>query len=162
MRRTWNAVRRLLLIALGWLLVVAGIAALFLPGPGLLLLLAGLVVLSQEYEWAERRVDPIAAKAFEVAKLGVSTWPRILFSAIAACCVVVAGVVWWIAPTIPEIGPIGPEWPLGGWPTGSGMIISGLVAFALLGYSYRRWRAEARDAHRSARDERRAAKAGRP
>jgi hypothetical protein len=161
MRRTWKAFRRIALIILGWVLVLAGIAALFLPGPGLLLLLAGLIVLSQEYEWAERRVDPLAAKAFDVAKQGVSTWPRILMSALAACGVIAAGVIWWIAPDIPEIGPLGPEWPLGGWPTGLSIVISGFIGLGLLVYSYRRWRQEARDAHRSARDERRAAKVGR-
>ena len=54
-----GAAKRVLLEVVGWLLVLAGIAALILPGPGLLLLAAGLFVLSQQYEWAERRVDPI-------------------------------------------------------------------------------------------------------
>ena len=47
-----------MLESIGWLLIVAGIAALILPGPGLLMLFAGLVLLSQQYEWAERRVEP--------------------------------------------------------------------------------------------------------
>jgi hypothetical protein len=159
MRGTWKALRRVLLIILGWILVAVGIAAIFLPGPGLLLLLAGLVVLSQEYEWAERRVDPMAAKAFEVAKQGVSTWPRIALSTLAALCVIAAGVFWWISPEIPEVGPIGPELPFGGWGTGLSMIISGFIAIGLLVYSVKRWRAEAKDAHRTARAERRATKA---
>ena len=50
---------------LGWILVLLGLAALVLPGPGLLLLLAGLIVLSQEYDWAERRVEPLKEKAFD-------------------------------------------------------------------------------------------------
>ena len=57
---------------LGWLLVVVGIVALALPGPGLLLLLAGLVVLSGEYSWAERRVEPVRRKTFDVARSGVA------------------------------------------------------------------------------------------
>ena len=88
--------RKTLLTVLGWVLVLAGVAALVLPGPGLLLLLAGLVVLSQEYEWAERRVEPVKEKAFEVAKAGVSTVPRIVMSALGALCVIAAGVVWWM------------------------------------------------------------------
>ncbi len=43
---------RLAAIATGWLLVVAGIAALFLPLPGLLLLVPGLALLTYEYVWA--------------------------------------------------------------------------------------------------------------
>ncbi len=151
LRKTWVTV-------VGWVLVVVGIAALVLPGPGLLMLLAGLVVLSQEYEWAERRVEPVKAKAFDVAKQGVSTWPRIILSLVAALCVKAAGVVWWVAPEIPEIGPIGPEWPLGGWATGSSIILSGLIALGLLIYSIVRWRGEAVAERRTARAERGAAR----
>ena len=138
----------------GWLLVIVGVAALALPGPGLLLLLSGLVVLSQEYDWAERRVDPVKEKAFDVAKQGVSTYPRIALSALAACAVIAAGVFWWLAPDIPEIGPVGPELPLGGWATGSSIIVSGVVALALLVYSVKRFRAEAVADRRSARQSR--------
>jgi hypothetical protein len=155
MRRTWNAFTRLALIVAGWLLVLIGIAALVLPGPGLLLILAGLVVLSQQYEWAERRVDPMAAKAFEVAKQGVSTWPRILVSALAACCVIAVGVVFWMDPQIPSIWIVGPELPFGGWPTGLSIIVSGFIALGLLIYSVIRWRHEARHEHRTAKEQRR-------
>jgi hypothetical protein len=137
--------RKTLLTVLGWFLVVAGVAALVLPGPGLLLLLAGLVVLSQEYEWAERRVEPVKDKAFEVAKAGVSTMPRILMSGLGALCVIAVGVVWWLNDIeIPEVGPLGPELPFGGWATGSGIVLSGFVALGLLIYSVKRWRPEAK------------------
>ncbi len=124
----------------GWVLVLAGIVALILPGPGLLLLLAGLVVLSQEYEWAERRVEPVKKKAFDVARAGVSTFPRIVLSALGAVAVAAVGVLWTLDPEIPELGPIGPSLPLGGWPTGSSIILSGLVALGLLVYSIKRFR----------------------
>lgn len=127
----------------GWVLVVAGIVALVLPGPGLLLLLAGLVVLSQRYEWAERHVEPVKAKAFTVAKGGVASVPRILLSSAGAAALIAVGVFWWIDPRIPEIGPIGPDLPMGGWTTGLSVIFSGIVAAALLVYSIRRWRGEA-------------------
>jgi uncharacterized protein (TIGR02611 family) len=125
---------------LGWSLLVVGVAALALPGPGLLLLLAGMVILSQEYDWAERRVEPIKMKAFEVAASGVRTWPRILGSTLGGLCVIAAGIFWWLDPDIPEIWIIGPELPLGGWATGSGIVLSGLVAVALVVYSVRRFR----------------------
>ncbi len=124
----------------GWVLVLAGIVALILPGPGLLLLLAGLVVLSQEYEWAERRVETVKKKAFDVARAGVSTFPRIVLSALGAVAVAAVGVLWTLDPEIPELGPIGPSLPLGGWPTGSSIILSGLVALGLLVYSIKRFR----------------------
>jgi hypothetical protein len=124
----------------GWLLVVLGAAALVLPGPGLLLLLAGLVVLSQEYEWAERRVEPVRQKAYTVARSSVSSNLRILASVLASLAIVAVGIVWWLDPEIPEIGPVGPDLPLGGWSTGSGIVISGLAALALVVYSVRRFR----------------------
>ena len=143
--------RKTLLTLLGWVLVLVGVVALILPGPGLLLLLAGLVVLSQEYEWAERRVEPVKRQAFKVAKLGVSTWPRILMSAAAAIGLVALGLLWWNDPEIPEVGPVGPALPLGGWPTGSSIVLSGVIAFGLLVYSVFRFRGEARAERRRAR-----------
>ena len=141
--------RKILVLVGGWILVLAGLAALILPGPGLLLLLAGLIVLSQEYEWAERRVEPVKKKAFDVARAGVSSFPRIVMSALGALALIGIGVVWWLDPTIPEVGPIGPKLPLGGWTTGSGIVISGLVALGLLIYSIKRWRGEAVEERRA-------------
>jgi uncharacterized protein (TIGR02611 family) len=134
---------------LGWVLVLLGLAALVLPGPGLLLLLLGLVVLSQEYEWAERRVEPVKEKAFDVARQGVSTYPRILMSALGAVAVVAVGVLWGLDPPIPTAGPIGPSLPFGGWATGTSIVASGVIAMALLIYSIKRFRPETRRAQDS-------------
>ena len=38
----------------------------------------GLVLLSQQYEWAERRVEPIKREALKGAAKSVETWPRII------------------------------------------------------------------------------------
>jgi hypothetical protein len=135
------ATRRLLLEALGWTLVVAGLAALVLPGPGLLLLVAGLAVLSQQYAWAERRMHPVREAALRTAADGVATWPRILMSTTAAVGLVAAGVVWGIGPDAPDWWPLHEDWWLvGGWTTGATIILSGLLALGLLGWSYRRHR----------------------
>lgn len=147
LRKTWVTVA-------GWVLVVVGVIAMPLPGPGLLILLAGLIVLSQEYEWAERRVEPVKKKAFGVAKASVSSYPKILLSTLAACSIIAFGVFLGLDPeipqmgTIPELGPvgpieIGPEVPFGGWTTGSSVIFSGLVALAVLVYSVVRFRGDA-------------------
>ena len=129
---------------LGWLLTLTGVAALVLPGPGLLIMLAGLIVLSQEYDWAERRVEPLKRKAFQAAATGVETWPRIVLSACSAAGLVAMGVVWWWEPVIPEVWVVGPQLPFAGWPTGSSLIVSGVVALALLVFSVRRFRAPPR------------------
>ena len=60
-----RAAKRIGLEIVGWTLVVVGIAALVLPGPGLLMMAGGIVLLSQQYEWAERRVEPIKREALQ-------------------------------------------------------------------------------------------------
>ncbi len=148
------AFRKAWILVVGWLLVVVGVIAMPLPGPGLLILLSGLIVLSQEYPWAERRVEPVKRKAFDVAKVSVSTYPKILLTTLGACSIIAFGVFMWINPeiphivTIPALGPIGPievgpDVPFGGWATGSSIILSGLIALGVLIYSIKRWRHEA-------------------
>lgn len=41
----------------GTLLVVAGVIMLFIPGPGLLAIAAGLAVWAKEFQWARRLLD---------------------------------------------------------------------------------------------------------
>jgi hypothetical protein len=140
-------VKRLLLETLGWLLVVAGIAALILPGPGLLMLFAGLVLLSQQYEWAERRVEPVRLRALRGAADSVETWPRIVLSVLVALVILGFGVLWAVQPPAPEWWPLEASyWLLGGPWTGVTLILSGLIALGLLVYSHRRFhgRPEAR------------------
>ena len=135
-----KAAKRVGLEILGWTLVVLGIAALVLPGPGLLGLFAGLYVLSQQYEWAERRVEPVKIAAFRAAAQGVQTWPRVITSVLAALAMVGVGIVWGIRPDAPGFWPVDEKWWLfGGWGTGVTMIVSAFVALALIMFSYRRF-----------------------
>ncbi|MBB6627772.1 PGPGW domain-containing protein [Nocardioides sp. KIGAM211] len=135
------AAKRVALETLGWLLVVAGIAALVLPGPGLLGIFAGLVLLSQQYEWAERRVEPVKEKALKGAADSVETWPRIIVSSIFALLLVAAGVLWILQPPAPGWWPIADKWWLaGGMWTGVTQVLSGLFALGMIVYSYRRFR----------------------
>ena len=133
LRKTWVTV-------IGWVLTVAGIGLLALPGPGLLTLVAGLAILSQEYDWAERRLHPVKEKAFEAAAAGVETWPRIVLSTLGALALIAVGIVWWVNPTIPEIWFIGPRLPFAGWGSGLSIVLSGFIALGLLLYSIRRFR----------------------
>ena len=147
------------MLLLGSVLLVVGIAALVLPGPGLLLVLAGLVVLASEFEWAARRVDWMREQALGAAEYGVQTVLRITLSAVGAVAVVATGVFWGLDPQIPEVWIIGPELPFGGWGVGGGMIVGGVIAVVLLAYSIKRFRidgdtAPSREEVRSERAER--------
>ena len=93
--------KRVGLEILGWLLIVAGIAGLILPGPGLLGIFAGMAILSQQYEWAEKRVDPVKKKALGGASDAVQTWPRIAFATLCALVTIAFGVYWFAQPPAP-------------------------------------------------------------
>lgn len=136
-----GTVRRIVLETLGWVLVLAGIAALVLPGPGLLMIFAGLVILSQEYEWAERRVEPVKKKALRGAAEGVENWRRITLSTALAIGLIACGVLWIWDPDAPSWWPLDERWWLpGGWATGLTQVASGVIALGLIVYSYRRFR----------------------
>jgi uncharacterized protein (TIGR02611 family) len=135
------AARRLVLETIGWILVVVGVAALVLPGPGLLAIFAGLALLSQQYEWAERRLEPVKEKALKAARESVETTPRIVISTVSAAVLIVAGVLWIWDPPAPAWWPLHEGWWLiGGWGTGITQVSSGLIALAMIIYSYRRFR----------------------
>lgn len=120
--------KRVLLTVAGVLVLVIGIVLLVLPGPGLLLVLAGLLILASEFPKLERYVDPVRDRAMKAAEDSVSSPLRIAGSVLAGLALIAAGVVWGLVPGL----------PLAGWSTGTSLILSGIVLLVLLGYSYRR------------------------
>jgi hypothetical protein len=133
--------RRVLLEGLGWLLILAGLAAIVLPGPGLLMLFAGMALLATQYEWAERRLEPVRRAALRTAADSVKTWPRIVLSTLFALAIIAVGIGWGIHPSTPGWWPIADKWWLaGGWGTGATLIFSGLIALAMIVYSFIKFR----------------------
>lgn len=136
-----RAARRVVLETVGWVLVLVGIAALVLPGPGLLTLFAGMALLATQYQWAERRVEPVKKAALRAAADSVRTWPRIVTSCLGVVCLTGLGLAWGIRPPAPGWWPLADRWWLpGGWATGSTLIGSAVFAAALIVYSYRNFR----------------------
>lgn len=135
------AAKRVVLEVVGWVLVVAGIAALVLPGPGLLMIAAGLVILSQEYEWAERRVEPIKRKALRGAAESVETNLRVAISTLFALALFACGVLWIWDPSTPGWWLL-PSWLWlpGGPATGVTQVLSAFIALGLIAWSFRRYR----------------------
>ena len=136
-----GAAKRIGLEVAGWALLVIGIIAIPLPGPGLLGVFAGLLLLSQQYDWAERRVEPVKMKALLGAAQGVESWPKIILSVLAALALAGAGVFWILGPADPPSW-----WPLpdllwlpGGMWTGITQIASAVFALGFIAYSYRRY-----------------------
>lgn len=55
--------KRITVTVVGFMLILLGLAMLVLPGPGLLVIIAGLAVLATQYAWAERALDTAKRKA---------------------------------------------------------------------------------------------------
>ena len=136
-----QAGKRLVLETVGWVLLLGGIAALVLPGPGLLMIVGGLALLAEQYEWARKRVDPLKKRALEAAADGVETVPRILLSCLGVVVLLALGVLWFVDPDVPGWWPIDDTWWLpGGRTAGVSIGLSGLIALALIVYSIRHFR----------------------
>lgn len=135
-----GAAKRVLLEVVGWALLLAGVAAMVLPGPGLLLMAAGLAVLSRQYTWAERLLDPVMLRALRAAAEGVETWPRVVMSTIGALSLAGFGALWIIEPDAPSWWPVDDKWWLAGGPwTGVTLLFSCVLALVLIVYSFRRF-----------------------
>ena len=61
-----RAVRRGGVFLVGMTLLVAGAAMLVLPGPGIAVILLGLVVLSAEFQWAQRMLAWVRERASDL------------------------------------------------------------------------------------------------
>lgn len=60
-------VKRIAVFLVGLAVIVAGAAMLVLPGPGIIVLIAGLAILATEFVWAERVLDRATAEASRAA-----------------------------------------------------------------------------------------------
>jgi len=136
--------KRVVLECTGWVLLVLGVAAMVLPGPGLLAIFAGLALLSQQYEWAERYTEPVKLRALKAAAEGVETVPRILMSLSGVAALGGAGVLWIVSPSSPGWWPFSQWlWLPGGLGVGITQVVSALIALALIGYGWLKYRGRA-------------------
>jgi hypothetical protein len=138
--RVARAAKKAVLETSGWVLLVAGLAAIPLPGPGLMITFAGLLLLSRRHAWAQRRVDTVRLRALRGAAHSVASWPRTAVSFTTAALLLPVGITWSVSPPAPGWWPLPATWWLpGGTVVGVSQVVSSLVALALLGYSYRRF-----------------------
>ena len=61
-----NPAKRVAALVGGGLLLVVGVALLVLPGPGLLLVLAGLIILANQFPRLDKYVGPVEKRALIV------------------------------------------------------------------------------------------------
>ncbi len=61
-------VRRLMVLVIGSIVLIAGLLMLVLPGPGILVIIVGLAILATEFVWAERLLIHARERAARVAR----------------------------------------------------------------------------------------------
>jgi tellurite resistance protein TerC len=62
---TYRQARRLVIFITGAALVIVGVAMIFLPGPAIIVIPAGLAVLSLEFAWAKRFLQHVRQRISE-------------------------------------------------------------------------------------------------
>ena len=129
-RKPLHPFKRAVLATAGALLLLVGLALLVLPGPGLLLVLAGLIVLGRAVPAVSRFEAPVRVRAMQATEASVASPWRIAWSVLAGLALIAAGVVWG-ARLVPRL-------PFAGWSTGSSLILSGTILLGLIVWSYRR------------------------
>jgi uncharacterized protein (TIGR02611 family) len=76
LHHTGRVARRILITIAGVIVILAGIAMLVLPGPGLLTIVLGLMILGAEFEFARRWVARIKFRMHQALDYGRSRFRR--------------------------------------------------------------------------------------
>jgi uncharacterized protein (TIGR02611 family) len=85
--------KRMLIFILGVSVLLAGVAMLALPGPGVVVIIVGLVILATEFTWAERALDKTTEKAAGAATKVTGNKNGQLALAASGIGMIVAGVL---------------------------------------------------------------------
>lgn len=88
-----HLLKRFAVTILGGALLAVGLAMMVLPGPGILLIVAGLAVLATEYVWARTLLKKARKQAEAVQEAAVSSPLRTTGSLVFALGLVVVGVL---------------------------------------------------------------------
>jgi uncharacterized protein (TIGR02611 family) len=118
--------KRIFVLIAGVAVLGAGIAMLVLPGPGILVIVAGFAILATEFVWAERMLDRTRSKAADASTMLTKTrTSRAAFALSAASLIIGGGVVAIVADKYRLIGIT--------------TVIAGLCALAILVPKAREW-----------------------
>lgn len=85
--------KRLMILVLGIAVLLAGVAMLALPGPGVLVIILGLVILATEFAWAERMLDRTTATAAGAAVRVTDNNTGRAALAVSGLAMIVGGIV---------------------------------------------------------------------
>lgn len=68
MKKTYGTIKKAVVFITGFTIIIAGLILLVIPGPGLLTIALGLLILSSEFEWAERHQKNIKKRIQDTYK----------------------------------------------------------------------------------------------
>ncbi|MGQ0844506.1 MAG: PGPGW domain-containing protein [Sporichthyaceae bacterium] len=130
--RSHAAARKIVLTVVGGAVTLVGIAMMVLPGPGLIVIVLGLWILAQEFDWAERRLDKIQGKAMEAVQASGASMLKTGVAVLGATSMIVGGILYGL----------NEDWPYSTWSTagtivGSGVIAAGTAIWARWDYNKR-------------------------
>ena len=87
---------RIFIGVIGGLITVVGSALIFAPGPGLLVLLAGLGILATEFAWASRAIRQTKNIAENFSeKIGIPLWVKYLIAALLTLASLLALAIYY-------------------------------------------------------------------
>ena len=127
-------------IAVGGCVLLLGIILMPLPGPGMLIVVVGFLILAREIRWFDERLDDVRDQAFRAAAFSVQSPFRIAMSLLGIAVMVTVGITWGVGIEIPEFWIFGPELPAQGWLAGGSILVGAAFALGMLVYSWWRWR----------------------
>lgn len=116
-------IKRWGLTVLGVALLIGGGAMLVLPGPGILVVSAGLTVLATEFIWARRLLVPARRWADRALTASAATPRARALTMLSEVAMLGLGVAMIVAP--------GVGIPFWGWTTGAMLIVSALFSAAI-------------------------------
>ncbi len=88
-----RSARKVVVLIVGVAVVLSGVALLALPGPGMLVIIVGLLILSTEFAWAQRWLDyAVERAAGATTKVQGSKSGRIML-ALSGITLIAAGVI---------------------------------------------------------------------
>src|SRR5437762_6341442 len=122
--------RRIALTIVGTVILAVGVVLLVAPGPGLLVILLGLIVFAVEYEWARRRLVTVRDKARSAAEKAAASRVATASAVLFGIGAIGLGAVLIFTNLL----------PLGGVGTGVGAAVGGLTVLLTVAYGVREMR----------------------
>ena len=128
--RPARAARRVAVTIAGVALLALGAVLLVAPGPGLIVVALGLLVLGTEYEWARRHAHGTLHRARRAADQAAARPAAVAGTAAFGLGMVGLGVTLLVVDELPGSG----------WSGGTSVVVSGLAVLGSLGWAVRRRR----------------------